>query len=212
MLTGIIVFGLIMTFAASKLLSATVLKGAPSSFTLELPPYRKPKLSQILVRSLLDRTVFVLGRAVMVAAPAGVIIWIFANVDLNGTSLISHFVEFLDPLGMMMGLSGAVLAGFILGFPANEIVLPIIVMCYVSSGTLMPIDGYSELAPLLYANGWNMLTAFNMLIFSLLHWPCSTTVLTIKKETGSLKWTFLSIALPTFLGMAICILTNFLFG
>lgn len=209
-LTLTIVFAVGMTFIVTKLLSKTLLKGVPSSFTLELPSYRRPQIGKVLVRSVFDRTLFVLGRAASVAAPAGLIIWLMANVTVSGSSLLSLCSDFLDPLGKLMGLDGVILFAFILGFPANEIVVPIIMMSYLSAGTLENAYGLAEMRALFVANGWNVVTAVCFIIFALMHWPCSTTVLTIKKETGSLKWTLLAAAIPTAIGIALCILVNFI--
>ena len=203
-LTLFILLGVGMTLLTSFFLSKTILKGIPSSFVLELPPYRKPRIGKILVHSLLDRTLFVLGRALIAAAPAGILIWIAANIEIAGRSLLSIFTGFLDPLAHLMGLDGTILAGFLLGFPANEIVLPIILMAYLQSGVLIEMTDSHALSQLLLAHGWTWQTAVSMLIFSLFHWPCSTTVLTIHKETKSLKWTVLSILLPTGLGILLC--------
>lgn len=208
LLTGFILLGVIMTFLASRLLSATVLKGLPSSFILELPPYRRPQPCRILLRSLLDRTLFVLGRAVLAAAPAGVIIWLAANITVSGSSLLAHCAGFLDPLARLMGLDGVILIAFVLGIPANEIVLPIILMAYLSSGSLVEMESLSSLHALLAANGWTAVTALCTMLFSLLHWPCATTLMTVKKETGSLKWTFAAFLLPTILGCCTCFLVN----
>lgn len=195
------------TFVLNYLLSKTVLKGLPSSFTLELPPYRKPELGKVIVRSVLDRTVYVLLRAVAVAAPAGIVIFLLSNLYINDLSLISHLSNLLNPIGELMGLDGVILLAFILGLPANEIILPLSVMCYLSSATLNRVEG-GGLLPVLMANGWNNLTAVNFIIFSLFHWPCSTTLLSIKKETGSIKWTLLSALIPTALGFILCVITN----
>lgn len=208
LLCGVIVLGIFMTFVVSKLLSKTVLKGVPSSFTLELPPFRKPQIAKTLVRSIFDRTLFVLGRAVVVAAPAGVVIWLLANVTAGDKTLLAHFTDFLDPLGQLMGLDGVILTAFILGFPANEIVLPIIIMAYLNMGTLTEYSSLFELRELLVANGWTLTTALCTIVFSLMHWPCSTTLLTVKKETASLKWTAAAFLIPTLCGMGICILIN----
>lgn len=208
LLTGFILLGVGMTFLASKLLSATVLKGLPSSFTLELPPYRRPQLGRILLRSLLDRTLFVLGRAALVAAPAGIIIWLAANITVSGSSLLTLCAGFLDPFARLMGLDGVILMAFILGIPANEIVLPIVLMAYLSTGSLVETENLTSMHAILTANGWTPVTALCTMLFSLLHWPCATTLMTIKKETGSLKWTLASFLLPTLLGCAICILVN----
>ena len=210
-LTLFILAAILATLGASFLLSRTLLKGVPSSFTLELPPYRRPQPGKVIVRSIFDRTLFVLGRAVAVAAPAGLVIWLLANLTVGGESLLMHIAGFLDPLGALMGLDGIILMAFILGFPANEIVLPIILMAYLQSGVLAPMDDKTAILSLLSANGWTVKTAVCMAIFSLFHWPCSTTCLTIKKETGSLKWTAVSILLPTGIGVLLCMLVNLVF-
>lgn len=210
-LTLFILAATLATLGASFLLSRTLLKGVPSSFTLELPPYRRPQPGKVIVRSIFDRTLFVLGRAVAVAAPAGLVIWLLANLTVGGESLLMHIAGFLDPLGALMGLDGIILMAFILGFPANEIVLPIILMAYLQSGVLAPMDDKTAILSLLSANGWTVKTAVCMAVFSLFHWPCSTTCLTIKKETGSLKWTAVSILLPTGIGVLLCMLVNLVF-
>ena len=210
-LTLFILAAILATLGASFLLSRTLLKGVPSSFTLELPPYRRPQPGKVIVRSIFDRTLFVLGRAVAVAAPAGLVIWLLANLTVGGESLLMHIAGFLDPLGALMGLDGIILMAFILGFPDNEIVLPIILMAYLQSGVLAPMDDKTAILSLLSANGWTVKTAVCMAVFSLFHWPCSTTCLTIKKETGSLKWTAVSILLPTGIGVLLCILVNLVF-
>lgn len=205
-LTAVIVLGVGITFAVTKLLSKTLLKGLPSSFTLELPPYRRPQIGKVIVRSVLDRTLFVLGRAAAVAAPAGVIIWLMANVSIGGVSLLDHCAAFLDPFARLMGLDGVILLAFILGFPANEIVIPIIIMAYTAQGSLAELDSLAQMKSLFVQNGWTWTTAVSMILFSLCHWPCSTTLLTIKKETGSLKWTAAAAAIPTAVGIALCML------
>jgi ferrous iron transport protein B len=206
LLTGFIVLGILATFLVSWLLSKTILKGVPTSFTLELPPYRAPQIGRVLVRSIIDRTLFVLGRAVAVAAPAGLIIWLMANVSIADATLLSHCSGFLDPFARLLGLDGVILLAFILGFPANEIVVPIIIMAYMSSGSLMELDSLSDLRNLLVDNGWTWVTAVCTMLFSLMHWPCSTACLTIHKETGSWKWTALSVAIPTAAGIVLCII------
>lgn len=203
-LTGVILLGIVMTLLISKLLSKTILKGLPSSFALELPPYRKPQVGKIIVRSIFDRTLFVLGRAVSVAIPAGLVIWIMGNIYVGDLSLLSHCAGFLDPFARLIGLDGYILMAFILGFPANEIVVPIIIMSYLSSKTMMEFDNLSQLKQLLLDNGWTWVTALCVMLFSLMHWPCSTTCLTIKKETQSWKWTFISFLVPTLSGIIIC--------
>lgn len=207
-LTGFILAGVLATLGASWLLSRTLLKGVPSSFTLELPPYRRPQVGKVIVRSIFDRTLFVLGRAVVVAAPAGLIIWLMANITIGGSSLLFLCSDFLEPLGNLMGLDGIILMAFILGFPANEIVLPIILMAYLQTGYLVEMDDSGALVSLLISHGWTIKTAVCMAIFSLFHWPCSTTCLTIKKETGSLKWTAVAFLLPTCIGILLCILAS----
>ncbi len=192
----------------SRLLSKTLLKGLPSSFTLELPPYRTPQFGKVLVRAFLDRTLFVLGRAVVVAIPAGLIIWIMANVTIDGASLLCHCTEFLDPLGHIMGLDGAIILAFILGFPANEIVVPIIIMAYSNGSALTEISELSALKELFTANGWTMVTAICMVIFVLFHFPCSTSCITVYKETKSIKWTTVSFLVPTVIGTVLCIAVN----
>ena len=204
LLTGIIVLGVFMTLLASKILSKTILKGVPSSFTLELPPYRKPQIGKVIVRSIFDRTLLVLGRAITVAAPAGLIIWLFANINIGGTTVLASCAGFLDPFAQIMGLDGVIIMAFILGFPANEIVLPIIIMAYLSTGTIEGLDDLTKLHTLLVDNGWTWLTACSVMLFSLMHWPCSTTCLTIKNETKSFKWLAVSILVPTVAGFAIC--------
>ncbi len=208
MLTGVILIGILTTFLSTRLLSSTVLKGMPSSFTLELPPYRRPQIGKILIRSVFDRTLFVLGRAAAVAAPAGLIIWLMANVTVSGSSLLCHCADFLDPFARLMGLDGVILIAFILGFPANEIVIPIIIMAYMSTGSLTQLDSLVEMKEMFLQNGWTALTALNTMLFSLMHWPCSTTLMTIKKETGSLKWTLFAALLPTAIGVVLCLCTT----
>lgn len=203
-LTAVILIGIFMTFVVSKLLSKTLLKGLPSSFTLELPPYRKPQIGKVIVRSIFDRTLFVLGRAAIVAAPAGLVIWLMSNVYVGETSILLHCSNFLDPFARLIGLDGVILMAFILGFPANEIVIPIIIMAYLCTGSLAEFASYDELKMLLINNGWTWLTAVCTMLFSLMHFPCGTTCLTIKKETGSLKWTLVSFLVPTIVGLLVC--------
>ena len=205
---AVIVIGVIVTLVVSKILSKTILKGMPSSFMLELPPYRTPQFGKILVRSIFDRTLFVLGRAVSIAIPAGIIIWLFANINISGISLLTHVANFLDPFAKLMGLDGYILTAFILALPANEIVLPIILMSYTAGGSLMQIDDLSNISNILISNGWTILTAINVMLFCLMHFPCSTTLITIRKESGSLKWTALAFLIPTFLGIITCMFTT----
>ncbi len=207
-LTLVILLGIMMTFFTTKLLSKTLLKGVPSSFTLEMPPFRRPQIVKVIVRSIFDRTAFVLGRAVAVAAPAGIIIWLAANISIGDQSALRFFADFLDPFAQLMGLDGVILIAFILGFPANEIVVPIMLMAYLSQGSLLEISDIALLKQVLVDNGWTYMTAISMVLFSLMHWPCSTTLITIKKETGSLKWTVLAALIPTALGVVSCVLLN----
>ena len=208
LLTGLIVLGVLATLLSSRLLSITILKGQRSSFTLELPPFRAPRIGRLIVRSVLDRTLFVLGRAAAVAAPAGLIIYILANVSINGATLLSICTELLEPVGRVIGLDGTILISFVLGFPANEIVLPIAIMAYTASGSLESLPALNDMRELLVMHGWSIKTAVCFLIFCLMHWPCSTTLMTIKKETGSIKWTLLAFALPTVLGFVMCLAAN----
>lgn len=210
LLTLTILFSVFCTFAASKLLSKTVLKGVPSSFTLELPPYRRPQILKVVVRSVFDRTLFVLGRAVSVAAPAGIVIWLFANVHIGDSTLLAVCANFLNPFAELLGFDGIVLLAFILGLPANEIVFPIIIMAYMASGSILEFESLTELRALLIANGWTVTTAVSVMLFSLMHWPCATTLMTIKKETKSVKWTLVSLLLPTAVGMGACFVFNLL--
>lgn len=204
LLTGVLLLGICMTLTVSKLLSNTILKGVPSSFTLELPPYRKPQIGKLIVRSMFDRTIFVLCRAIVVAAPAGIVIWAMANINIQDATLLSYCTNFLDPIGRIIGLDGVILMAFILGFPANEIVLPIIIMSYLAQGNIIEMDNLAQLKSLLVDHGWTWLTGLCMLLFSLFHWPCSTTCLTIKKETQSTKWTIVAFLLPTVIGFVVC--------
>jgi ferrous iron transport protein B len=204
---AVVLTGIATTLAVSWLLSRTLLKGMASTFTLELPPFRKPQIGQVVIRSILDRTVFVLGRAVAVAAPAGLLIWVLANVQVEGVPLLNLIAGTLDPLARAIGLDGIILMAFILGLPANEIVVPLIFMGYLATGSLIELTGLQEIRQLLVeAQGWTWLTAVNVMLFSLLHFPCGTTLLTVYKETKSRKWTFLSFLLPTGIGIVLCFL------
>lgn len=202
---GAMVVSVLATLLVSRLLTATILRGEPSFFILELPPYRLPRVGTVLVRSFLDRTLAVLWRAVVVAAPAGLLTWVLANVSVQGVTLLSHFSAWLNPLGRAMGLDGMILLAFTLGLPANEIVIPILLMGYLSADSLLAVEDLAAMRAVLTANGWTWLTALNFIIFALFHWPCGTTLLTIKKETGSCKWTLLAALLPTALGICLCI-------
>ncbi|MBR0303463.1 MAG: ferrous iron transporter B [Clostridia bacterium] len=207
-MTALIALSVAATFAASHILAKTLLRGAPSSFALELPPYRVPKAGEVALRSVFDRTLFVLGRAVTVAAPAGGVIWILANVRVGGVPCLSAVASVLDVPGRALGLDGAILLAFILGIPANEIVLPLILMIYSASGTIPAADDLSFVFRILTENGWTVTTAVCTMIFCLFHSPCSTTLMTIKKETGSLRYTLISALLPTSFGVALCAAAN----
>ena len=200
--------GVIVTLLTSKFLSKTILKGMPSSFVLELPPYRKPQIGKVIVRSIFDRTLFVLGRAVMVAAPAGLIIFLMSNIIINDISVLKYCTDFLDPFARLLGLDGVILMAFILGFPANEIVIPIIIMSYTCTGSIVDLDSLEALRTLLIDNGWTFTTAICTMLFCLFHFPCGTTCFTIRKETGSWKWTLVSALLPTTIGMIMCFVVN----
>lgn len=206
-----ILLGIFMTFLVSNILSKTLLKGKPSSFILELPPYRKPQIIKVLIRSLMDRTLFVLGRALKVAIPAGFIIWFMANIKIDGSSLLMICSNILNPIGEFMGLDGIILMSFLLGFPANEIVVPIMIMAYMKTGVLTDTSNLLELKTLLIENGWTIQTAICFIIFMLFHYPCSTTMLTILKETKSFKWTFYAFLIPTIIGFTLCVIVKFLF-
>lgn len=208
LLVIVICFSVFITLFISKILSKTILKGMPSSFILELPPYRRPQYLKVIIRSILDRTLYVLGRAIVVAIPAGIIIYILSNVYIDTSSILTICTNFLDPFADLLGLDGVILFAFILGFPANEIVVPIIIMAYMKSGVLIEYDSLSSLKEILVNNGWTILTAINFIIFSLIHFPCSTTLLTIKKETKSIKWTILSFIIPLFIGISLCFIVT----
>jgi ferrous iron transport protein B len=195
-----------MSFLATWLLGRTLLRGKASAFVLELPPYRRPQIGRVLVRSLLDRTLFVLGRAAAVAAPAGALLWLLGNVSVGGGSLLTILAGALDPVGLLLGMDGAILLGFLLGLPANEIVLPVILMIYSAAGSLSEPSSAAELGAILSSQGWTVWTAGAVLLFSLFHWPCSTTLWTVKKETGRWKWAFLAALVPTLCGVGCCLL------
>lgn len=210
LLTLLILIAIFITFIVSRILSKTLLKGKNSFFILELPPYRKPQIIKVLIRSLIDRTLKILGRAVIVAAPTGLIIWLLTNINIGGNSIISIISNFLNDFGLLIGLDGVILTAFILGFPANEIVLPIIIMIYLSSNVMIDITDISLIRNLFISNGWNIVTAICMIIFILFHYPCSTTLITIYKETKSIKWTFLSFVIPLIIGIILCMMVNFI--
>jgi len=209
--TLLVAFGVFVTLTVSRILSSTLLKGVPSTFTLELPPYRRPQIGRIVVRSILDRTIFVLGRAIVVAAPAGAVIWVLANIQIGSESLLALLANLLHPLGSVIGLDGYILTAFLAGFPANEIVLPILIMGYIGEGTMVSPESLGEIKQLFIDNGWNLLTAINMMLFSLLHFPCGTTLLTINKETGNLKWGAYTVIITTSAAFLVCFLTTSVF-
>lgn len=209
--TLIVLIGIMVTLLVSYLLSRTILKGESSTFTLELCPYRVPNIGRIIYTSIIDRTLFVLSRAVIVAIPAGVLTWILANTYIGDATILNHIALFLDPLGRFIGLDGFILLAFILGMPANEIVIPILIMSYMATGSMTDYTSLQELGDLLVSHGWTYLTALNLMLFSLLHWPCTTTLLTIKKETKSTKWTALGFIIPTSIAFLVCSATRILY-
>jgi ferrous iron transport protein B len=202
-IVGIVLFGIIITFLVSWGLSKTLLKGVPSHYTLELPPYRKPKIFETVVRESLSKSLSVLMRAIKVAAPAAILTWVLANITLGNSSILIFIVEFLDPLGKAIGLDGYILMAFLVGLPANEIVLPVLLMGYLSTGSLIDVEGISDIKEIFLTHGWTWLTALNMMLFSLLHYPCGTTLVNIYKETKSPKWTFLSFLIPTVIAFVV---------
>lgn len=211
LLTGVIAASVGLTLLVSRILSATVLRGEAVSFALELPPYRMPQIGRVIVRSVRDRTLFVLARAAAVAAPAGVLIWILANVQIGNTAILSHITAFLDPAARVFGIDGVILLAFILGFPANELVMPLIVMGYLSSGTIASGVDFASFRALLLANGWTVQTALCTLVLTVAHAPCSTTCLTILRETRSARWTLAAVLIPAGIGLALCILIHCMF-
>lgn len=202
-IVGIVLFGIVITFFVSWILSKTVLRGMPTHYTLELPPYRRPKIFDTVIRASLTKSWSVLVRAVKVAAPAAILTWVIANVYIGDTSILMYLVNFLDPFGQLLGLDGYIMLAFILGLPANEIVLPILLMGYLSTGALTEVDSVVDLKTILQEHGWTWLTALNMMLFSLLHYPCGTTLLNIYKETKSPKWTFYSFLIPTVIAILV---------
>ena len=210
-LTGFIALGITLTFLVSYILSKTILKGEPSSFTLELPPYRMPKLWDTIKYSVRERAIFVLGRAVSVAIPAGVLIWIVANIEIQGIPILTYLVNFLDPVGLLLGLDGVILLALILGFPANEIVVPIMLMCYLNTSTLIDMDNLNVLKDILVSNGWTIKTALSFIILFMYRFPCSTTLLTIYREINSKLYTFLSVVIPMSIGVLLCFFINYIF-
>lgn len=206
-----IFLSVLITLIVSYILSITVLKSQESYFTLELPPYRTPKFSAVIIRSIREKILYVLGRAVVVAAPAGAVIWLMQNITVDGITLLTYTADFLEPFANLMGLDGYILAAFILGMPANEIVIPIVIMCYTGNSGLIEFESLSELGRVLAQNGWGIKTALCTMVFSVFHFPCATTLLTIKKETRSLKWTVAAFMLPTLIGIVLCMAVNFIF-
>lgn len=210
-LTLFIFLGIILTFVVSFVLSKTILKGEASSFTLELPPYRMPKILDTIIYSVKNRAIFVLGRAVKVAIPAGVLIWVIANVKISGVSILNYLVDFLNPIGLLLGLDGVIILALILGFPANEIVVPIMLMCYLNTSTLIQMDDLTMLHDILISHGWTIKTAICFILLFLYRFPCSTTLLTIHKETNSKLYTFLSVVIPLSIGIILCLFVNYVF-
>ncbi|PIH03117.1 nucleoside recognition domain-containing protein [Clostridium combesii] len=208
MIVLLVLIGIGITLLVSYILSKTLLKGVPSSFTLELPPYRKPQIGRVIYTSIIDRTIFVLMRAIVVAAPAGAIIYILGNITVGDSTILVQVANALDPFSKAIGLDGFILLAFILGLPANEIVLPILIMSYLSKGAMIDFESLEQLRNILISNGWTYLTLLNTMLFSLLHFPCGTTIWTIKKETGSIKWTIFSVIMPTVIAIAVCFLTT----
>ena len=211
-MTAVVAAAVGATLAVTALLSATLLRGQNSAFALELPSYRVPQVGKVLVRSVLDRTLFVLGRAAAVAAPAGMVLWLLANCRTGAGTLLSCLARALDPIGACLGLDGVLLLAFVLGLPANEIVLPIALMAYLSRSSLQDLGDLAALKTVLLANGWCLRKAVCMVIFTLFHWPCSTTLLTVYKETNSRRWTALAAVLPTALGAMLCALVTAVWG
>lgn len=211
-LTLLILLSIFITLIISKILSKTILKGMPSFFTIELPPYRKPSIIKVIIRSIFDRTLFVLGRAVVVAIPAGVVIWLCANISVGGNTIINILSNLLNPVGILLGMDGIILLAFFLGFPANEIVIPIMMMGYLSNSHLVDISSINIMKSILLSNGWTIKTALCTLVFILFHFPCSTTILTIKKETNSIKWTIISFIIPLLIGIILCLMINGIFN
>lgn len=204
----VVLIGAFFTLVVSWVLSHTLLRGEASAFTLELPPYRKPNVGRILYTSFIDRTVFVLFRALQTAAPAGAVIWLLGNINVSGISLAQHVATFLNPLGVAIGLDGVILLAYIIAIPANEIVVPTMMMVYTGVGMMTDIPSYSQLYTLLVgSNGWTMLTAVNLMLFSLLHNPCATTIMTIYKETRSVKWATLSVVITLGLAFLVTFIT-----
>lgn len=207
-----VLLSLAATMLSAKILSSTVLRGEKSAFVLELPPYRRPQFLKVIGGTIKEKIVFVLMRAVVVAAPAGLLIWCLANIKIGNSSVLCYLADFLDPAGRFIGLDGVMLLAFILGFPANEIVIPIALMTYLASGNLSDYSSVDALKTILTDNGWTWVTALCAAVFSMFHFPCSTTLITIWKETRSVKWTALSVLVPLALGVTVCAVLNFVFN
>lgn len=210
-LTGFIILSILISMMISYILSKTILKNSNNNYIMEMPKYKKPKVLKTIWESLKNRAVFVLIRALAVALPAGVIIWICGNIYIGDSTILSHIIAFLNPFGKLFGLDGAILMGIILGFPANEIVLPIILMAYSGSSVMVDYSSINELGNILIMNGWTFKTAICMIIIVLMHFPCSTTCITIFKETKSFIWTLISIVIPTVTGLILCFFVNLIF-
>jgi ferrous iron transport protein B len=205
---GIVVLGAVFTLVVSWVLSRTILRGEASAFTLELPPYRRPGVMRILYTSLIDRTLFVLWRAILTAAPAGAVIWLLANISVSGATLAARIADGLQPLGWALGLDGVILLAYIIAIPANEIVVPTMLMVYMSTGMMTEFDSLDDLRTLLVdQHGWTLLTAVNLMLFSLLHNPCATTIITIYKETLSTKWAAIGALMPLAIAFVVCFIT-----
>ena len=210
---GIALLGVLFTFLVSKFLSQTWLKGEVSTFSLELPPYRPPRFWQTIYTSVIDRTLIVLWRAIVFAMPAGAVLWLSSNIIVAGNSIAGHLINFLNPFGLLLGLNGVILVAYIVAIPANEIVIPTIMMLTVlvtgvtgvgeGAGVMFELESGMETMALFQAGGWTLLTAVNLMLFSLIHNPCSTTIYTIYKETGSAKWTWVASLLPVVMGFAV---------
>lgn len=207
-LVGMIMIGIVVTLVVSWVLSKTLLKGIPTHYTLELPPYRRPKFFNTVVRASIDKSYQVLKRAVIIAAPAGVLTWVLANAYIGDTSILMYVVQFFDPIGQLLGMDGFIIMAFVLGLPANEIVLPILLMGYLATGSLVEMEGLASLQTIFLDNGWTWLTALNVMLFALLHYPCGTTLFNIYKETRSPKWTFLAFLIPTVIAVGVTFMTT----
>jgi ferrous iron transport protein B len=214
---GIAVFGIVVMFLTSWFLSRTVLRGEATTFSLELPPYRPPRIWQTLYTSVIDRTLIVLWRAIVFAIPAGGAIWLVSNITVGGSSVAEHIVAWLDPFGLLLGMNGVILLAYVVAIPANEIVIPTVLMLTVltggvtggsGAGVMFELDSLDATAELLQAGGWTLLTGVNLMLFSLLHNPCSTTIYTIYRETGSVRWTTLATLLPVAMGLTVCFLVT----